>query len=126
MKERKGKTQEKYPWLDSSDERKYVADREILDKYIDLNKSCLTDEEMKQVMDVLYKYKNTFSLRDEIETCANIEVEIDVTDESPFLLDHIMLRKKTKSYRQGNEKIMLLRHIKGMIFSLFQPSHADK
>ena len=26
----------KYPWLDPSDERKYMTDREILEKYIDL------------------------------------------------------------------------------------------
>ena len=48
----------------------------------------------KQVMDMLYKYKDALSLRDEIGTCPNIEVEIDVTVESPLLLDHIMLRKK--------------------------------
>ena len=49
-------------------------------------------------MDILYKYKDAFSLRDEIGTYLNIEVEIDVTDKSPFLLDHIMLRKKIKLY----------------------------
>ena len=27
---------ERYPWLDDSDERKYMSDREILEKYIDL------------------------------------------------------------------------------------------
>ena len=29
---------------------------------------------------MLFKYKEAFSLRDEIGTCPNIEVEIDVTD----------------------------------------------
>ena len=29
-------TGEKYPWLDDSDERKHMTDREILEKYIDL------------------------------------------------------------------------------------------
>ena len=33
---------------------------------------------------MLYKYKDAFSLRDEIGTCPNIEVEIDVMDKSPF------------------------------------------
>ena len=42
--------------------------REILDKYVDLDKSCLTDKEKKQVMDMLYNYKDAFSLRDEIGT----------------------------------------------------------
>ena len=38
-----------------------------------------------QVMDMLYDYKEAFSLKDEIGTCSNIEVEINVTDKSPFL-----------------------------------------
>ena len=49
-------------------------------------------------MDMLYKYKDTFSLRDKIVTCPNIEAEIDVTDKSPSLLGHIMLRKMIKMY----------------------------
>ena len=31
-------------------------------------------------MDMLYKYKETFSLRDKIGTCPNIDVGLDVTD----------------------------------------------
>ena len=46
-KERKEETKEKYLWLDSSDERKYMADREILEKYIDLERSYLTEKEKK-------------------------------------------------------------------------------
>ena len=57
-----------------------MSDREIVEKYIGLDKSCLTDTEKKQVMGMLYKYKEAFSLRDEIGTCWNIEAEIDVTD----------------------------------------------
>ena len=33
---------------------------------------------------MLYKYKEAFSLRDEIGTFPNIEVEIDVMDNFPF------------------------------------------
>ena len=76
---------ERYPWLDSSDERKYMTDQELLDKYIDLEDSCLAKEEKKELMEMLYKYKEVFSLRDEIGTCPNIEVEIDLTEKSPFL-----------------------------------------
>ena len=76
--------EESYSWLGPSDERKYMTDQEILDKYINLEKSCLTEKEKKKVMEILYKYKEVFSLRDEIGTCPNIEVEIDVTDKSPF------------------------------------------
>ena len=93
-KEQSLETGEKYPWLDNTDERKYMTDREILEKYINLDNTCLTEKEKEEIMDMLYKYKEAFSLRDEIGTCPNIEVGIDLTDKSPFLLDHIMLGKK--------------------------------
>ena len=81
----KGKQKEKYPWLDDTDERKYMMDREILEKYIDLRDSCLDDSERKQVME-MYDYKDVFSSRDEIGMCLNIEVNIEVTDNSPFFI----------------------------------------
>ena len=65
-----------------------MADREILEMYIDLDKSCLSDPERKEVMDMLYDYKDAFSLRDKIGTCPNIEVDIDVID----ILDKEMKR----------------------------------
>ena len=34
------------------DERKYMTDREILEKYIDLRDSCLDDSERNQVMEL--------------------------------------------------------------------------
>ena len=73
-----------------------MTNKEMLEKYIDLVKSCLTKKERKEVMDMLYEYRDVFSLRDEIGTCPNIEVEIDITDKSPFLQGHTMLERKTK------------------------------
>ena len=83
-KEQKEITKEKYPWLDKSDERKYMSDEEILRKYINLDNTCLNRKEKEEVMNMLYQYKDTFSLRDKIGTCPNIEVGIEVTDKSPF------------------------------------------
>ena len=51
-----------------------MTDKEILDKYIDLDHSCLTDEEKIEVMKMIYQYREAFSLKDEIGTCPNIEV----------------------------------------------------
>ena len=68
------------------DKRKYMMDQEILDKYIDLRNSCLDDSERKQVMEMLYEYKDVFSLRDEIAMCLHIEVNIEVTDNSQFFI----------------------------------------
>ena len=86
LRKEKEETKEKYPWLEPDAKRRNILDREILDKYVYLDKSCLIDLEKKQVMDMLYKYKDVFSLRDEICTCPNKEVEIDVTDKSPFFI----------------------------------------
>ena len=63
---------DKYPRLNPDDERKHMTDREILEKYINLNNSCLNKGERTKVMDMLYKYREAFSLRDEICTCPNI------------------------------------------------------
>ena len=49
-------------------------------------------------MDMLFKYRETFSLRDEIDTCPNIEVEIDVTDKSPFFIRPYHVRDKDKAF----------------------------
>ena len=88
--------EDRCPLLDPDDEQRHMTDKEILDNYIDLDNSSLSKEEKKEVMNLLYRYKDTFSLRDEIGTCNNIEVEIDITDKSPFLKDHIMLERKIR------------------------------
>ena len=46
-----------------------------------------------KVMDMLYKYREAFSLRDEIDTCPNIEVEVGITDKSPFFIRPYHVRK---------------------------------
>ena len=60
--------------------------RKILDTYIDLSKSSLTDKEKEALMSVIKTHKKAFSLRDEIGNCPNIKIDIDVIDESPFFV----------------------------------------
>ena len=97
LKKEEEESKEKYPWLDKSDERKYMTDREILGKYIDLDRSCLTREEKGEVRELLYEYKDAFSLRDEISTCPNTEVEIDVTDKTPFFIRPYHAKEEDKN-----------------------------
>ena len=63
LKKEEEELKEKYPWLDKNDESKYMMDREILGKYINLDNSCLIDREKIEVRDLLYEYRDTFSLR---------------------------------------------------------------
>ena len=65
-----------------------MTDSKILEKYIDLEKSCLTDKEKKEVGDMLYKYKEAFSFRNEIGFCPNIEVELMWQTGLHSLLNH--------------------------------------
>ena len=95
-KEQKSETGEKYQWLDNSDKRKYMSDREILRKYINLDNTCLIRKEKEEVMNMLYEYKDAFSLRDKIGTCPNIEVGIEVTDKSPFFIRPYHVRGEDK------------------------------
>ena len=57
---------------------------------------CLQEEEKKEVMNMLYEYKEAFTLRDEIGTCPNKELEMDITDKSPFFIRpyHVMEEDK--------------------------------
>ena len=97
--EREQKTSEdKYPWLDPNDEQRHMTDEEILEIYIDLDKSCLTKEEKNEAMKTLYEYRDAFSLRDEIGTCPNIKVEIDITVKSPFFIRPYHVREEDKTF----------------------------
>ena len=98
-KEQSIDTGEKYPWLDDSNERKHMTDRDVLEKYINLDNTCLTEREKKEVRNMLYQYKEAFSLRDEIGICPNIEVGIDVTDKSPFFI-------RPYHVREGDKKVI--------------------
>ena len=72
----KGKDKDPYPWLDAEDPRRKMTDQEILEKYIDLSDSDLDLAEKRSLYKVLVKYKEAFSLRDEIGLCPNMEIEV--------------------------------------------------
>ena len=119
-KEREQKLpREDYPWLDPGDKRRHMTDKEILEKYVNLDNSCLSKEEKIKVMDMLFKYKEAFSLKDEIGTCPNIDVDIDVTDKSPFFIRPYHVRQEDKAFIDKDEAIVLYGNSEGRILSLF-------
>ena len=73
-----------------------MTDKEILDKYINLKDSCLDEQERKQVMEMLYEYKDVFSPRDEIGTCPIIEVKIEVMDNLPFFIQPYHVKEEAR------------------------------
>ena len=58
---------------------------------------ALTRREKKEVRELLYKYKDVFSLRDEIGRGPNIEIEIDVTDKTPFFIRPFHAKEEDKA-----------------------------
>ena len=74
-------------------------DKEIADKYIELDNSCVTDSEKIQVRDMIYDYKDAFSLIYEIGTCPNIEIDIDVIDRMPPFIRPYHIREEDENIR---------------------------
>ena len=73
-----------------------MTDRDILEKHINLDSSCLTESEKTQVRNMIYEYRQAFSLRDKIGTCPNIEIDIDVMDKTPFFITPYHVREEDK------------------------------
>ena len=95
-----------------------MSDRKMLDRYV--------DSEKKQVMDILYKYKDAFSLRHETGICPNIEVEIDVTDKSPFFIRPYHVKEEDKSILDKEMKrLCYLGILKEGYFSILESSYVD-
>ena len=79
-------TTDQYPWLDSSDPQRFQTDREILKLAIDLSQSCLTKTQCVEFYDILEKYKDAFSLHDEIGLAPNMQINLELLDKSLFFI----------------------------------------
>ena len=90
------KEKDPYPWLDDTDPRRDMTDQEILKKYVDLSDSDLSTPEKKSLYKVLMKYKDTFSLRDEIGLCPSMEIELELNDETPSFIRPFPIKESEK------------------------------
>ena len=87
-----------YPWLDVDDPRRFQSDEEILYEKIDLSRSALTRKEKSKLMKMIIRYREAFSLRDEIGNCPNLKADIKVIDESPFFVRPFPLLEGDKPF----------------------------
>ena len=102
-----GNTQDKndkYPWLAKDDPRRYQTDAEILYEKIYLKDSALTKKEKVKLMKMILKYRDAFSLRDEIGECPNPVADIKVIDESPFFVRPFPLSETDKPFMDQQMK----------------------
>ena len=86
-----------YPWLADDDPRRYQSDDKIMCQKIDLSNSALSRKEKARLMKMLIKYRDAFSLRDEIE-CPNLGADIKVIDKSSFFVRPFPLSESDKPF----------------------------
>ena len=73
-----------YPWLDGNDPRRNMTDKEIHESTIDLSEACVTEKQKQALYNILLKYREAISLRDEIGLCPNMEMKLELKDRTPF------------------------------------------
>ena len=93
-----GRKSDPYPWLTEDDPRRHQTDEEILYEKIDLSNSALSRKERTRLMKMLIKYRDAFSLRDEIGECPNLKADIKVIDDSPFLVRPFPISENDKPF----------------------------
>ena len=100
---------DEYPWLDKDDPRRHQTDVEILYEKIDLKESALNRKEKVKLMKMILRYRDAFSLRDEIGECPNLVADIKVIDESPFFVRPFPLSEADKPFMdQQMERLVSL------------------
>ena len=93
-----GREPDPYPWLAEDDPRRHQTDEEILYEKIDLSNSALSRKEKTRLMKMLIKYRNAFSLRDEIGECPKLKADIKVIDDSPFFVRPFPISENDKPF----------------------------
>ena len=93
-----GRESDPYPWLAEDDPRRHQTDEEILYEKVDLSSSALSKKEKTRLMRMLIKYRNAFSLRDEIGECPNLKADIKVIDDSPFFVRPFPISENDKPF----------------------------
>ena len=116
-----GRNPDPYPWLPEDDPRRHQTDEEILYEKIDLSNSALSRKERTRLMKMLIKYRDAFSLRDEIGECPNLKADIKVIDDSPFFVRPFPISENDKPFMDDQmERLVSL-----VILSKNSPSHTS-
>ena len=110
-----------YLWLAEDDPRRFQSDAEILFEKIDLKNSALTKKEKAKLMKMVLKYRDAFSLRDEIGAFPYLTADIKVIEKSLFFLRPFPLSEGDKPFIDKQmERLVSLD-----ILSKTSPSHTS-
>ena len=78
-------------------------------------------KEKAKLMKMILKYRDAFSLRDEIGACPNLTADIKVIDESPFFVRPFPLSEADKGFRDEQ----MVRLVSLGILSKISTSHSS-
>ena len=105
-----GRKPDPYPWLAEDDPRRHQTDEEILYEKVDLSNSALNRKEKTRLMKMLIKYRDAFSLRDEIGECPNLKADIKVIDNSALFVRPFPISENDKPFMDDQmERLVSLR-----------------
>ena len=92
------KQHDPFPWLEDDDWRKTATDAEILEGQVDLTEAHMSPAEKKQLRALCLRYKEAFSLRDEVGECPNIKVHLELHDKTPFFVRPFRVNEEDKPF----------------------------
>ncbi len=87
-----------FPWLEADDPRRYMTDEQILRQLVNLDNSKLNSTEKEELRKMMIKYKEAFSLRDEIGECPNMKIDVELTDDTPFFVRPFPIATRDKPF----------------------------
>ena len=90
------KKKDPYPWLDENDPRRHMTDKEILERTVNLSEACSTERQKQVLYKILFKYREAFSLRDEIGLCPNMKVKLELNNKTSFFIRLLPIKEEEK------------------------------
>ena len=73
-----------------------MTDKEIVESTMDLSEACITEKQNQALYKILLKYREAFSLRDEIGLCTDMKVKLELKDKTPIYIRHFPITEEEK------------------------------
>ena len=89
---------DKYPWIDKDDPRRNLTDSQIIRQKVDFSESHMKEEDKEKLLQLCEKYRDAFSLRDELGECNYLEIELELKDTTPFWNRPYPIKESEKAF----------------------------
>ena len=100
----------------------HMTDKELPESIIYLSEACITEKQKQALYKILLKYREAFSLRDEIGLCSNMEVKMELKDKTPFYIRPFPIKEEMIIVDREMRKDWLLRILRKSLSSYSSPT----